>query len=121
MTYLTKSWNSWKARSPDAGRNRLQGDHAPGVAAFVSANEWATLAPEVEAMIVLGIDPGTAITGYGLVREERGALTCVRMGAVLTRAEAPLPARLCRIYRELCEVIADGRRRCCSTASGMSD
>ncbi|HON43654.1 MAG TPA: crossover junction endodeoxyribonuclease RuvC, partial [Bacillota bacterium] len=36
-------------------------------------------------MIVLGIDPGTAITGYGLVREERGSLTCVGMGAVTTR------------------------------------
>ena len=92
----------------------MQGDHAPRVAAFLSANERAAPAPEVQAMIVLGIDPGTAITGYGLVREERGALTCVRMGAVLTRAEVPLPARLCRIYHELCAVIADGRPDCAS-------
>jgi len=65
-------------------------------------------------MIVLGIDPGTAITGYGLVREEGGALTCVRMGAVLTRPDIPLPARLSKIYRELSEVIADGRPDCAS-------
>ena len=72
------------------------------------------MAPEVEAMIVLGIDPGTAITGYGLVREERGAPTCVRMGAVLTRAELSLPARLSKIYHELCAVIADGHPDCAS-------
>ena len=36
-------------------------------------------------MLVLGIDPGTAITGYGLVREENG-LALVECGAITTPA-----------------------------------
>jgi crossover junction endodeoxyribonuclease RuvC len=39
-------------------------------------------------MLSIGIDPGTAITGYGLVREnEDGSLTVVDYGAILTGAD----------------------------------
>jgi len=59
-------------------------------------------------MLVIGIDPGTAITGYGLVREREtdSALECVAYGAVTTPAGMPLPQRLLIIYRELKAVIA---------------
>lgn len=63
-------------------------------------------------MVVLGIDPGTAITGYGLVCEEHGVLTCLKMGAVVTRAQTPLPTRLSSIYDELSAVIAECRPDC---------
>jgi len=33
-------------------------------------------------MIVLGIDPGTAITGYGLVHEENGQAVALAYGAI---------------------------------------
>jgi len=57
-------------------------------------------------MLVLGIDPGTAITGYGLVREEEGGqLTAVAYGVVRTQARLPMPQRLVLIHRELQEVI----------------
>ncbi len=57
-------------------------------------------------MLVLGIDPGTAITGYGLVREgERGQLTAVAYGAIRTSARLPMPQRLVLIHRQLQEVI----------------
>lgn len=52
-------------------------------------------------MIVLGIDPGTATTGYGLVRETAGELELVACGVVETPAGQPLPVRLQTIYREL--------------------
>ena len=56
-------------------------------------------------MLVIGIDPGTAITGYGLVREENGELECVGYGVVTTPAGQPLPNRLQTIYHELKNVI----------------
>ena len=46
-------------------------------------------------MLVIGIDPGTALTGYGLVREdEAGQLVAVAYGVVETPAKAPMPQRL---------------------------
>ena len=44
-------------------------------------------------MLVLGIDPGTAITGYGLVREDEAGLTLVDYGVITTAAGRPLPER----------------------------
>jgi crossover junction endodeoxyribonuclease RuvC len=51
-------------------------------------------------VLVLGIDPGTAITGYGLVREENG-LALIECGVITTPAGQPLPFRLQTIYHEL--------------------
>jgi len=58
-------------------------------------------------MLVLGIDPGTAITGYGLVRGEGDDLTLVAYGAITTSSDWPLPERLQRIYQELTALIED--------------
>ena len=56
-------------------------------------------------MLVIGIDPGTAITGYGLVREDQnGKITAVDFGVIQTPAKMPMPERLLRIYRELKEI-----------------
>jgi len=57
-------------------------------------------------MRVLGIDPGTAITGYAVVDEERGNLRLVDIGVINTPAKTPLPTRLQQIYRGLQDVIA---------------
>lgn len=59
-------------------------------------------------MFVLGIDPGTAITGFGLVREEEG-LALVEYGVITTAADQPLPERLQVIYQGLSEVIRQHR------------
>ena len=56
-------------------------------------------------MIVLGIDPGTAITGYGLVTEENGQAAALAYGAITTPSDLPLPDRLLLIHRELGAVI----------------
>jgi crossover junction endodeoxyribonuclease RuvC len=58
-------------------------------------------------MLVLGIDPGTAITGYGLVKGENDDLTLVAYGAITTSSDWPLSERLQRIYRELTALIED--------------
>ena len=57
-------------------------------------------------MLVLGIDPGTASTGYGVVRGGGAALpSLVECGVIRTRARDPLPARLREIYEGVRELI----------------
>ena len=58
-------------------------------------------------MLVLGIDPGTAITGYGLVREDEQGLTLVDYGVITTPAGQPLPERLQAIYQGLAAVVRE--------------
>ena len=57
-------------------------------------------------MLVLGIDPGTAITGYGLVREDDEGLALVECGVITTPAGQPLPQRLQTIYHGLAAIIS---------------
>jgi crossover junction endodeoxyribonuclease RuvC len=58
-------------------------------------------------MTVLGIDPGTATTGYGLIRErEDGSLQIVEYGAILTPAKMPMPERLLELHNQLKDLIA---------------
>ncbi len=57
-------------------------------------------------MLVIGIDPGTAITGYGLVREnEDGSISAVDYGAILTPADLPMPLRLLALYNKIKEIL----------------
>lgn len=56
-------------------------------------------------MIVLGIDPGTAVTGYGVVRRDEGAPTLLECGIIRTRPKDPLPDRLCAIHDGIAELI----------------
>lgn len=56
-------------------------------------------------MRVLGIDPGTAITGYGLV-DYQDELCLVDCGAITTPAGMALPQRLLAIHSDLSAVIA---------------
>lgn len=56
-------------------------------------------------MLVLGVDPGLATTGYGLVRESENRLNAVAYGVVTTLPKQPLPTRLQQLYRELSAVI----------------
>jgi crossover junction endodeoxyribonuclease RuvC len=56
-------------------------------------------------MRVLGIDPGTAITGYGVVEEEAGELKAVAFGAIRTPAKQLLPTRLQTIYRDVRDLL----------------
>jgi crossover junction endodeoxyribonuclease RuvC len=58
-------------------------------------------------VLCLGIDPGTAVTGYGLVRQRApGTLSLVECGVIRTRARDDLPARLAEIFDGVREVIA---------------
>jgi crossover junction endodeoxyribonuclease RuvC len=57
-------------------------------------------------MVVIGLDPGTATTGYGLVREDAGgSLTSLAYGVILTPARIPMAERLARLHGELAEIL----------------
>lgn len=58
--------------------------------------------------LALGIDPGTATTGYGIVRlEADGNLVAVKYGVILTPKESTASARLVTLYDQLCELIRE--------------
>jgi len=56
-------------------------------------------------MRILGIDPGSRITGYGIIVKEGNRLIHVDNGAIFTDADKDFSLRLQRIYRGLAEVI----------------
>jgi len=56
-------------------------------------------------MLALGIDPGTAICGYGLVRSDGGRLQAVTHGVVETAAGTPVIERLQIIFQEVDQLI----------------
>ena len=56
-------------------------------------------------MIVLGIDPGTAALGYGIVERSGGALRAVDHGCLTTSPELPLAERLLAIHARVAELI----------------
>lgn len=52
-----------------------------------------------DVVVVLGIDPGTAVTGYGVViRTDAGAVTLRECGVIRTSAERPLLDRIRDLY-----------------------
>jgi len=63
-------------------------------------------------MRVLGIDPGSAATGYGIVEDQADGLHAVRFGAITPPASLPFAQRLLRIYRELRLLLTDARPDC---------
>lgn len=52
----------------------------------------------------MGIDPGTAITGYGIVEESGQRLSALVSGVIRTAADQPTPIRLQAIHREIKEL-----------------
>ncbi len=58
-------------------------------------------------MLVIGIDPGIAIIGYGLIHQEHQSdnLTVVDYGVIHTSEKTPMPERLLQIYTQLKEIL----------------
>jgi crossover junction endodeoxyribonuclease RuvC len=60
-----------------------------------------------EMTLALGIDPGTATTGYGLVRlTAEGELEAVSFGVIVTPPNTPAPERLLMLYGDLKELMS---------------
>jgi crossover junction endodeoxyribonuclease RuvC len=56
-------------------------------------------------LLILGIDPGIAILGFGLVRYEANKFTVIDYGAITTEAGVPMSERLTGIYDGLIDII----------------
>ena len=56
-------------------------------------------------MRILGIDPGSRITGYGVITACGHELGFIACGTIRTGGEADFSRRLLTIFRDLCEVI----------------
>ena len=56
-------------------------------------------------MIILGIDPGFAIVGWGVIESVRGNVRPIAYGAITTPAHTSLESRLLMIERDLTEII----------------
>lgn len=60
-------------------------------------------------LIIVGVDPGFAIVGYGAVKYEGGKLAALGYGSITTEPSTPFPERLLQIHEALAEVL--GRYR----------
>ncbi|RDY20443.1 crossover junction endodeoxyribonuclease RuvC [Criibacterium bergeronii] len=63
-------------------------------------------------MIVLGIDPGIAIVGYGLIDYDGNTFRTISYGAITTPAHASLSTRLKTIYDDLTSIITSYKIDC---------
>ncbi len=56
-------------------------------------------------MRILGIDPGTGITGFGVIDVNKGKYSLVDAGVIRTPAHTPMPERLETIFDNITEII----------------
>ena len=63
-------------------------------------------------MIILGIDPGYAILGYGVIEADGRRIKPLDYGVVETKTKEPFPERLEKLYRGLCQLTTCYRPDC---------
>lgn len=63
-------------------------------------------------MIIVGIDPALAITGYGVIQVKGKTLAVIEAGIIQTSAKEPTTKRLDKIYRGILKLISDTHADC---------
>ncbi|MDD5120376.1 MAG: crossover junction endodeoxyribonuclease RuvC [Candidatus Omnitrophica bacterium] len=63
-------------------------------------------------MIIVGIDPALAVTGYGVIQVKGSILTLVEAGIIETKPKDPVSKRLDSIYRGVIKLISDTGADC---------
>lgn len=61
------------------------------------------------SLTILGLDPGSRVTGYGLIRADGGRLIHLAHGALVLDAEAPFPARMAELARGVRTLLLEHR------------
>ena len=61
--------------------------------------------PPLKQRIILGIDPGIADTGYGVVSDDNGHLSLIAYGSIKTKKEFSLSERLLQLKKELSQLV----------------
>ena len=56
-------------------------------------------------MVILGIDPGLALMGYGVISSENDRIRLLECGTIVTKADMPFPSRLAVIYSNIKELL----------------
>ena len=56
-------------------------------------------------MRILGIDPGIATIGFGVIESGKNSFSLVKCGVISTPAHTPLSDRLCQIYDDMCGIL----------------
>ena len=56
-------------------------------------------------MLVLGVDPGSIVTGYGLVEKENNQLTCIHSGTISSSSNTPFYVRIYKIFQSMVEIM----------------
>jgi crossover junction endodeoxyribonuclease RuvC len=59
--------------------------------------------------LILGVDPGSRVTGYGFITHERGVTRCERSGVITTSARLSFPDRLLVIHDALAALLEEMR------------
>ena len=65
-------------------------------------------------MCILGIDPGTATTGYGIIKETRTGVESLDYGIISTSPEVSMEKRLLKIYQEIKKILILHRPNSCA-------
>ena len=60
-------------------------------------------------MLVLGVDPGSHVTGYGLVEKKDNHLICIHSGQVTSSAKIPFYDRIHKIFQAMAEIMESYR------------
>lgn len=68
-------------------------------------------------MRILGIDPGYAIVGYGVIEAKNGAYRPLEYGAVTTPAGADFGERLREIYDGMCQLLDTLQPQACTRSA----
>jgi crossover junction endodeoxyribonuclease RuvC len=56
-------------------------------------------------MKILGIDPGLALMGYGVINSENNSVSLLECGVIVTKADMPFPSRLATIHKNIRELL----------------
>ncbi|MDY6880266.1 MAG: crossover junction endodeoxyribonuclease RuvC [Desulfatiglans sp.] len=57
-------------------------------------------------MLVVGVDPGSRVTGYGLVEKSRSRMVCVHCGKISPPAKAPFYERIHHIFESMVDIMS---------------
>ncbi|MDY7035806.1 MAG: crossover junction endodeoxyribonuclease RuvC [Thermodesulfobacteriota bacterium] len=56
-------------------------------------------------MLVLGVDPGSIVTGYGLVEKKDNQMTCIHAGTIDSSGKIPFYQRIHKIFQSILEIM----------------
>ena len=66
----------------------------------------------IRTLKILGIDPGTAILGWGIIEKSGTSIKPIKYGCINTSSDTEMPKRLFQIFSQLCDIIEEEKPDC---------